>query len=116
MHPGEDIEILEPTLDEALAIITSGVIIDAKTILLCSTPSSTASCRARIFYAEATHCAGNAHLQVRVPAGVCRDLLRAVTMAVAGKDHALLSDPSVQFGSAGVHRTNGFVVSTSPKR
>lgn len=33
-HEGEDIEILEPTLDEALAMIESGEIIDAKTILL----------------------------------------------------------------------------------
>ncbi|MGH6850922.1 MAG: GDP-mannose pyrophosphatase, partial [Methylocella sp.] len=31
---GEDIEILEPTLDEALAMIGTGEIIDAKTILL----------------------------------------------------------------------------------
>ncbi len=31
---GEDIEILEPTLDEALAMIDSGEIIDMKTILL----------------------------------------------------------------------------------
>lgn len=31
---GEDIEVLEPTLDEALAMITRGEIIDAKTILL----------------------------------------------------------------------------------
>jgi nudix-type nucleoside diphosphatase (YffH/AdpP family) len=31
---GEDIEILEPTLDEALAMIDSGAIIDAKTIML----------------------------------------------------------------------------------
>jgi GDP-mannose pyrophosphatase NudK len=31
---GEDIEILEPTLDEALAMIESGEIIDAKTITL----------------------------------------------------------------------------------
>lgn len=31
---GEDIEVLEPTLDEALAMIDSGEIIDAKTILL----------------------------------------------------------------------------------
>jgi nudix-type nucleoside diphosphatase (YffH/AdpP family) len=31
---GEDIEILEPTLDEALAMIERGEIIDAKTILL----------------------------------------------------------------------------------
>jgi GDP-mannose pyrophosphatase NudK len=31
---GEDIEILEPTLDEALAMIESGEIIDAKTIIL----------------------------------------------------------------------------------
>ena len=31
---GEDIEVLEPTLDEALAMINKGEIIDAKTILL----------------------------------------------------------------------------------
>jgi nudix-type nucleoside diphosphatase (YffH/AdpP family) len=31
---GEDIEILEPTLDEALAMIERGEIVDAKTILL----------------------------------------------------------------------------------
>lgn len=31
---GEDIEVLEPTLDEALAMIESGEIIDAKTIIL----------------------------------------------------------------------------------
>ncbi len=31
---GEDIEVLEPTLDEALAMITRGEIIDAKTVLL----------------------------------------------------------------------------------
>ncbi len=31
---GEDIEVLEPTLDEALAMIGSGDIIDAKTIIL----------------------------------------------------------------------------------
>ncbi len=31
---GEDIEILEPTLEEALAMIATGEIIDAKTILL----------------------------------------------------------------------------------
>lgn len=31
---GEDIEILEPTLDEALAMVGTGEIIDAKTILL----------------------------------------------------------------------------------
>ena len=31
---GEDIEILEPTLDEALAMIENGEIIDAKTIIL----------------------------------------------------------------------------------
>ena len=30
----EDIEILEPTLDEALAMIDNGEIVDAKTILL----------------------------------------------------------------------------------
>jgi nudix-type nucleoside diphosphatase (YffH/AdpP family) len=33
-HEGEDIEVLEPTLDEALAMIASGDIIDMKTILL----------------------------------------------------------------------------------
>lgn len=33
-HEGEDIEILEPTLDQALAMIERGEIIDAKTILL----------------------------------------------------------------------------------
>lgn len=33
-HEGEDIEILEPTLDEALAMIETGEIIDMKTILL----------------------------------------------------------------------------------
>lgn len=31
---GEDIEVIEPTLDEALAMVASGEIIDAKTILL----------------------------------------------------------------------------------
>jgi hypothetical protein len=31
---GEDIEILEPTLDDAVAMIGTGEIIDAKTILL----------------------------------------------------------------------------------
>jgi GDP-mannose pyrophosphatase NudK len=31
---GEDIEVLEPTLDEALAMIASGEIVDAKTIIL----------------------------------------------------------------------------------
>jgi nudix-type nucleoside diphosphatase (YffH/AdpP family) len=31
---GEDIEVLEPTLDQALAMIESGAIIDAKTIML----------------------------------------------------------------------------------
>jgi len=31
---GEDIEVLEPTLDEALAMIDKGEIVDAKTILL----------------------------------------------------------------------------------
>jgi nudix-type nucleoside diphosphatase (YffH/AdpP family) len=31
---GEDIEVIEPTLDEALAMIKSGEIIDAKTIVL----------------------------------------------------------------------------------
>ncbi len=33
-HEGEDIEILEPTLDEALAMIGSGEIVNSKTILL----------------------------------------------------------------------------------
>jgi len=35
-HPdeGEDIEVLEPTLDEALAMIADGRIRDAKTIML----------------------------------------------------------------------------------
>lgn len=33
-HDGEDIEIIEPTLDEALAMIDRGEIVDAKTILL----------------------------------------------------------------------------------
>lgn len=33
-HDGEDIEIIEPTLDEALAMIAKGEIVDAKTILL----------------------------------------------------------------------------------
>jgi GDP-mannose pyrophosphatase NudK len=33
-HEGEDIEILEPTLDEALAMVERAEIIDAKTILL----------------------------------------------------------------------------------
>lgn len=33
-HEGEDIEILEPTLDEALTMVERGEIIDAKTILL----------------------------------------------------------------------------------
>ncbi len=35
-HPdeGEDIEVLEPTLDEALAMIADGRIVDAKTIML----------------------------------------------------------------------------------
>jgi nudix-type nucleoside diphosphatase (YffH/AdpP family) len=31
---GEDIEIIEPTLDEALAMIDTGAIVDAKTIML----------------------------------------------------------------------------------
>ncbi len=31
---GEDIEILEPTLDEAVAMIAAGAIVDAKTIIL----------------------------------------------------------------------------------
>lgn len=33
-HEGEDIEVLEPTLDEALAMVESGTIADAKTIML----------------------------------------------------------------------------------
>jgi GDP-mannose pyrophosphatase NudK len=33
-HEDEDIEVLEPTLDEALAMIGKGEIVDAKTILL----------------------------------------------------------------------------------
>ena len=33
-HEGEDIEVLEPTIDEALAMIDDGRIIDGKTILL----------------------------------------------------------------------------------
>ena len=33
-HEGEDIEVLEMTLDEALALISDGTIIDAKTIML----------------------------------------------------------------------------------
>jgi nudix-type nucleoside diphosphatase (YffH/AdpP family) len=33
-HEGEDIEVLEPTLDEALAMAASGEIIDMKTIML----------------------------------------------------------------------------------
>jgi GDP-mannose pyrophosphatase NudK len=37
-HEGEDIEILEPTLGEALAMIERGEIIDAKTILLLHYP------------------------------------------------------------------------------
>jgi len=31
---GEDIEVLEPTLDEALAMVARGEIVDAKTIML----------------------------------------------------------------------------------
>jgi len=31
---GEDIEVLEPTLDEALAMVASGEIADGKTIML----------------------------------------------------------------------------------
>ena len=31
---GEDIEVLEPTLDEALAMVGDGRIVDAKTIML----------------------------------------------------------------------------------
>jgi hypothetical protein len=33
-HEGEDIEVLEMTLDEALAMIDRGEIVDAKTIML----------------------------------------------------------------------------------
>ncbi len=33
-HEGEDIEVLEPTMDEAMAMIEDGCIIDGKTILL----------------------------------------------------------------------------------
>jgi hypothetical protein len=33
-HEGEDIEVLEPTLDEALAMVERGDIADAKTIML----------------------------------------------------------------------------------
>ena len=33
-HEGEDIEVLEMTLDEALALISDGSIVDAKTIML----------------------------------------------------------------------------------
>lgn len=33
-HEGEDIEVLELGIDEALAMITSGEIADAKTIML----------------------------------------------------------------------------------
>ncbi len=33
-HEGEDIEVLEPTLDEALAMVKSGEIVDIKTIML----------------------------------------------------------------------------------
>jgi nudix-type nucleoside diphosphatase (YffH/AdpP family) len=33
-HEGEDIEVMEPSLDDAYAMIASGEIIDAKTILL----------------------------------------------------------------------------------
>lgn len=33
-HDGEDVEVLEPTLDEALAMVERGEIMDAKTILL----------------------------------------------------------------------------------
>ena len=34
VHEGEDIEVIEPTLDEALAMIDSGDIADGKTIML----------------------------------------------------------------------------------
>jgi GDP-mannose pyrophosphatase NudK len=33
-HEGEDIEVLEPTLEEALAMVQDGRIVDAKTIML----------------------------------------------------------------------------------
>jgi GDP-mannose pyrophosphatase NudK len=33
-HEGEDIEVLEPTLDEALAWVAAGTIRDGKTIML----------------------------------------------------------------------------------
>lgn len=33
-HEGEDIEVLEVTLDEAMAMVRGGVIVDAKTIML----------------------------------------------------------------------------------
>jgi hypothetical protein len=33
-HEGEDIEVLEPTLDEALAMVERGDIRDGKTIML----------------------------------------------------------------------------------
>jgi hypothetical protein len=31
---GEEIDVLEPTVDEAMAMISSGTIVDAKTIML----------------------------------------------------------------------------------
>ena len=34
MHEGEDIEVLELTLDDALAMVEGGEIADAKTVLL----------------------------------------------------------------------------------
>ncbi|MDE1150164.1 MAG: NUDIX domain-containing protein [Azospirillaceae bacterium] len=34
VEEGEDIEVLEPTLDEAMAMITRGEIVDAKTVML----------------------------------------------------------------------------------
>ncbi len=33
-HEGEEIEILEPTIEEALALVTAGQIVDGKTIML----------------------------------------------------------------------------------
>jgi hypothetical protein len=33
-HEGEDIEVLELTIDQALAMISDGRIVDAKTIML----------------------------------------------------------------------------------
>ena len=45
----EDIEILEPTLDEALAMIDKGEIVDAKTILLLHYADAPVSCAAMTF-------------------------------------------------------------------